>query len=515
MKKIIATLLLAACTASAQPQYIDLTTRVTNVVTTTGSRLTVTNHFTNTLYVAVNSNSVTIGDPLATAFTKVNTNTWMLYSSLGSLSNRWWSSNSVLSANIAYARADIYTLSNRLSSFHGSNILAGTINSNSIDVDTWFAMTNGSLASGGTMNFDAGVITSDGSGNLTATTVKAGLLDNWYSSGPYGYSPVANGDGSWTWMAMVTITNTETAYSLSNSMFSSASLTLLDTNFNFAISNYLGTFTNVMQVTVELNGGGGGMSPQTNIATLTWFSTNAGVNWTTNFPNPMTNICEVAVTAASTNYGRVEIFSAERPELDNRTNDMRRQYLYVREPVNNAEAASKYYVDVTTANVAGSRWKNSGGAYLFGPNNVPVLELYESALYYSTNAWLQSSGTNWLLNIAATNFYAGWQVQMSTNLALTDSFNTFTNYTLATNSGIATFTIAKASTPATYSFFRIVSPQTPGIVVKSPFVLPITTPTNSTATTWGHGAGVLLVDTNYVYVSVGTNQWKRAALSSW
>jgi hypothetical protein len=39
--------------------------------------------------------------------------------------------------------------------------------------------------------------------------------------------------------------------------------------------------------------------------------------------------------------------------------------------------------------------------------------------------------------------------------------------------------------------------------------------TNATATTWGYGAGILCADTNYVYVSVGSNSWKRAALTSW
>jgi len=41
------------------------------------------------------------------------------------------------------------------------------------------------------------------------------------------------------------------------------------------------------------------------------------------------------------------------------------------------------------------------------------------------------------------------------------------------------------------------------------------TVTNSTDSTGGRGAGLIRWDTNYLYVSVGTNQWKRAALSSW
>ena len=63
---------------------------------------------------------------------------------------------------------------------------------------TW---TWGGASGGSTMNFDSGQITSDGSGNITAGTVKSGLTDSGYSTGTYGYMPVAMGDGTWTWMA--------------------------------------------------------------------------------------------------------------------------------------------------------------------------------------------------------------------------------------------------------------------------------------------------------------------------
>jgi hypothetical protein len=39
--------------------------------------------------------------------------------------------------------------------------------------------------------------------------------------------------------------------------------------------------------------------------------------------------------------------------------------------------------------------------------------------------------------------------------------------------------------------------------------------TNAGDSTFGVGAGVVCLDTNYLYVSVATNAWKRAALSSW
>lgn len=41
------------------------------------------------------------------------------------------------------------------------------------------------------------------------------------------------------------------------------------------------------------------------------------------------------------------------------------------------------------------------------------------------------------------------------------------------------------------------------------------TVSKSTDSTRGHGAGLIKWDDKYIYISVGTNQWKRAALSSW
>jgi hypothetical protein len=64
---------------------------------------------------------------------------------------------------------------------------------------TWQWMTPPTLPS--TLNFDGGSITSDGSGNLTATGFRGGLLDTSGNSGPATYVPTANGDGTWTWAA--------------------------------------------------------------------------------------------------------------------------------------------------------------------------------------------------------------------------------------------------------------------------------------------------------------------------
>lgn len=58
----------------------------------------------------------------------------------------------------------------------------------------------------------------------------------------------------------------------------------------------------------------------------------------------------------------------------------------------------------------------------------------------------------------------------------------------------------------------------PGVIALNT-ILQLTprTVTNSTDTTWGYGGGLVVPDVgyNYLQISVGTNLWKRAALTSW
>jgi hypothetical protein len=50
-------------------------------------------------------------------------------------------------------------------------------------------------------------------------------------------------------------------------------------------------------------------------------------------------------------------------------------------------------------------------------------------------------------------------------------------------------------------------------IVSFPFVLLTTnTITHSTNSTFGYGAGLIGCDTNYLYISVGTNDWSRIAI---
>ena len=54
-----------------------------------------------------------------------------------------------------------------------------------------------------------------------------------------------------------------------------------------------------------------------------------------------------------------------------------------------------------------------------------------------------------------------------------------------------------------------------GVTLNEVLQLTPRTITNSNDSTWGKGAGLICVDANYIYISTGTNTWKRATLEAW
>jgi hypothetical protein len=321
-------------------------------------------------------------------------------------------------------------------------------------------------------------------------------------------------------------TNFVTAYALTNSVFSSQQLTLLNTNFTFALSNYLGVFTNVMSVRVTApQVGGGGAAPPVSANYWVWYSTNNMTSWTTNPPNYLTNIAHVAVTVDGTGAGKVDIFSVDRPELDWRLNNFTRQRVRVADPTNSLEAVNKQTMETAIANAVANQWQTStnGDTYYYGPNSKRVFALRKSDLIYSTNITSAIVSTNFTVSLAVTNFVYGWQLQMSPALELTSGFQPISYYTLTTNTGIATFAIPLYLLPVDKAFFRIVSPQTAGVVsdwpVQTPYVwfgtnvnFLTNTVTHSTNSTLGYGAGLMTMDTNYLYLSIGSNTWRRISI---
>jgi hypothetical protein len=126
---------------------------------------------------------------------------------------------------------------------------------------------------------------------------------------------------------------------------------------------------------------------------------------------------------------------------------------------------------------------------------------------------LDGTGTNCIVSSPTNGLTASPRLQLSHNL-------TPPVWTYMTNTPTITGTNYVWTFPFPYpdmGFLMAVVPSANPGVVSLASVLQLTprTVATATSTTWGFGAGIVCADTNYVYVSVGSNVWKRAALSTW
>ena len=317
---------------------------------------------------------------------------------------------------------------------------------------------------------------------------------------------------------------TNVFYSPSNAVFSSSSFTLLNTNFNFGTSNNIGKWTNVVSTYVSPpQVGGGGPAPSTGTPYTVFYSTN-DIVWSTNLP-AAPNVVWIAVTNGAGGAGSIRLTSATYPQLTGGLVDLSLQITHVAQPVGQSDATPKGYVDYAIANAVANQWQALNGDYFYGPQQQRVFELYAAAAINSTNLSIaiDATGTNYVLSMATNNFVPGWHVQMSPDLTLVNGFTNWTAYTVATNAGIVSFTIPAYLLPANYAFFRIVSLTASAVVsdwpLQTPFVFfgtnvnfATNTVSHSTNSTLGFGAGLMTCDTNYFYVSVGTNIWRRISI---
>lgn len=97
--------------------------------------------------------------------------------------------------------------------------------------------------------------------------------------------------------------------------------------------------------------------------------------------------------------------------------------------------------------------------------------------------------------------------QVITNINTSTGTNTGTGDTLK-------IAFSKANTNFAFLDRRLATIET-RVPTNAFYLLSAHTVTNATDSTFGYGAGLLLWDTNYLYVSVGTNAWMRAALTAW
>jgi hypothetical protein len=312
-------------------------------------------------------------------------------------------------------------------------------------------------------------LTPGSSATVTNTGVYGGIA--YFTIGiPAGSNGVAGASGTNAYY----YTNTIAYYSLSNAMVSSATFTLLNTNFNFAASNYLGKFTNIQAVaTTAPIVGGGGLTPGSLAPTANFYSTTGTNGWTTVLPSAP-NVLYLAVTSSATGAGTVKITGITNPNAQRNTNDFTSQTVYVPTATDTRSPVPLSQLNLALAQI--TTFQSSGTNYYVTGNGQRMLELNAPQSIFSTNISfvIDGTGTNWALSVATTNRVAGAGLVMSTNLVL--PFLPFTGtYTLATNSGIATYSIPISAVPASQAFFQVAAPIGGSVQVDYPLAVNVTT----------------------------------------
>jgi hypothetical protein len=358
---------------------------------------------------------------------------------------------------------------------HNSTWLNGQVAS-SYQLLTNYISTNvpsgGTNAVSGITNF---VLTASNLPPGSAATATVTSISNNTVSATIGIPTGSNGVAGASGTNAYYYTNTTAYYNLSNAIVSSVSYSALSTNFNYSSSNYWGKFTNVVSFSAvgpQYTIAGSGLSPGGVgfVPVNVYWSTTGTNGWSTNLP-AAPNIVYAATTCISNGLGSFNITVATHPEAYGHTNDLRQQLTWVAGPVGVDDATTKSYVDNLVATKMANNWSSDGTNYSYGGVHIAVPVNYYNAI---STPVLDGTGTNYQITIATTNFIAGWQFQVSTNLL--NPFYTPAQYTITTNSGVATFTTPISQLSAALGFFRIVSPQPGKVKIDYPLILATNAP---------------------------------------
>ena len=232
------------------------------------------------------------------------------------------------------------------------------------------------------------------------------------------------------------------------------------------------------------------------------------------------------------------IYTLNRPDLFGKTNALYGQSLRVGPPIDPDDVTPRNYVDQL---FQATPWWSAGGDVQINSHAINLSGTWTLRTAASTNTdackltWLgvdiltaqepapttvtgtsialDGTGTNVVVSIQTNGLTASPRLKLSHNL-------TPPVWAYITNSPSIIGANYVWTVPLPYSdmgFLMTVVPSvSPGLITLSGVLqLAPRTITNATASTWGYGAGILCADTNYIYVSVGSNSWKRASLSSW
>ncbi len=233
--KILSLLILLSAPAAfsqTNMQYVTIIGAVTNT-SSSFYQVTISNGvagqgITNASMHVVNTNNITVGDPLNIAFTKINLTEFCLTNLISGIVNSLYA-NWYFATNPSSVHVGIYTNGVYYGTFFGggnftnSGLTGCTIVGGSI-TNSWITNSIFSGDGGGVLNlnghnltsgtvvsnsFDADTLTwlqscivpgeSFTAGAITGTSFAGSLLDSGASSGTTGYIPIANGSGNWTW----------------------------------------------------------------------------------------------------------------------------------------------------------------------------------------------------------------------------------------------------------------------------------------------------------------------------
>ncbi len=441
---------------------------------------------TNQPYTASNPMYLQIGDTIPVAFNKVNSNEQWLASQIGI-----GPTNAVIGTNYVYywsgLRPTTYTPTN---------------------------MTDTTLAMGSTFGI-VGILAWD------TNNIYIGVRSN-----------------QWTSVPLAPNTNTIQVQQFSNSVLSSQLYTLLSTNpIVFTGSNYIGTFPQLYYCDLKVPQiYGGATDPGTPLQEAIYFSTNGGSSWysnTVDYPNLTNSVMVSVVGQSSATPGALTVYGVDHPELLGRSNAMYGQTFAFGTPVLSSDPVTLSYLSgypvSVLANTVGLGYGWSlGGTNNYGTNHVffgayglNTLDLAAIVAFVKIDSIsLDSTRTNILLQIAVSNYTAGAFVETTTNLNSTFlQWSTTAAYGSVTNAGEITFS-NHITTSVGVQFWRArgnaISTVTSGPVTLTGSGLKETfyTPTNSSDITLGNLVNLIRFDTNYVYIGVNSNQWKRAALTT-
>ena len=286
-----------------------------------------------------------------------------------------------------------------------------------------------------------------------------------------------------------------------------------------------------------------------------------GTNWWEASQFTTNAAIKIAVSAEPSSAGRnppvpvpvdswltnLTLYALSLPGTFGQTNSLFGQHLYVSDPISGTEAASKQYVDnlfgVTAwwsaandvqLNGNSLNWNNDWSSrtnypstnsatlqfQYYGNNQLQLSSAQPTVVGQITNIW-STQGTNiWVL--IATNGITQSPVLQGSHYLVPLNWSyvatTSNSYPSYVTNGSTWGYLIKFIRPFADRFYvrsAITSTNQPAVMLAGLPGLPTLTITSSNSTTWGYGAGYACADTNYFYLSVGTNLWKRTALSSW